>query len=90
MIRLFILFWFFRHLYSRFSSLCLSSPSLISQVRDLVDLVSVQCAMLLALRQTTLARATASLRTHATEEQETAMLTRLGALLRDPNVDLAR
>ena len=58
-------------------------------MRDLVDLVSVQCAMLVALRQTTIAHATA-VRTHATEEQETAMLTRLGTLLRDPNVDLAR
>ena len=56
-------------------------------MRDLVDLVSVQCAMLVALRQTTLAAAG---RVVASEDQESALLARLGTLLRDPYVDLAR
>ena len=72
------------------SDLCIFPLSPCFQVRDLVDLVSVQCAMLVALRQTTLMAHAPTVRIHATEEQETSMLTRLATLLRDPNVDLAR
>lgn len=59
-----------------------------------MDLVSVQCAMLVAVRQTTLTHnhnhATGGVRVLATEAQETALLARLGTLLSDPHVDLAR